>query len=127
MALLERDQFLLGFFSTNCSSGLCATTIPERWVNSCENNVKAAKLADEAGLDFMLPVARWVGFGGETNFHGNVLEAVTWRAGLLAIPKSIHILTTMHTGFHKPIVAAKQLATIDQISNSRIGLNIVAG
>lgn len=56
--MFTEGQFLLGTFASNCSSGMSVTKIPERWVNSWENNLKLAKLLDEAGIDFMLPIAR---------------------------------------------------------------------
>src|SRR5699024_12856169 len=34
---------------------------------------------------------------------------------------------TVHTTANHPVVVAKQIATMDQISQSRVGLNIVAG
>jgi alkanesulfonate monooxygenase SsuD/methylene tetrahydromethanopterin reductase-like flavin-dependent oxidoreductase (luciferase family) len=37
------------------------------------------------------------------------------------------VFSTVHTAFHHPVVAAKQLATADQIGSGRAGLNIVAG
>ncbi|KAK6074099.1 methanesulfonate monooxygenase [Seiridium cupressi] len=126
-SMFTEGQFLLGTFSSNCSSGMSVTKIPERWVNSWENNLKLAKLLDEAGIDFMLPIARWIGYGGETNFHGDVLETMTWATGLLAHTKDINVIATIHTVANHPAVVAKQIATVDKISNGRIGLNIVAG
>ena len=125
--MFNKKQFKLGFFSPNCSSGMAVTKVPERWVNSWENNVKLAQMADEAGMDFLLPIARWVGYGGETNFHSGVLETMTWAAGLLAVTKRIAVISTTHTAFNHPVVVAKQIATLDQIGNGRAGLNVVAG
>jgi FMNH2-dependent dimethyl sulfone monooxygenase len=119
--------FLLGTFATNCSGGMTVTKVPERWDNSWANNVRLARLLDDAGIDFMLPIARWIGYGGDTNFHGNVLETITWAAGLLAATRDISLFATIHTAANNPVVVAKQLATIDQMSPGRIGLNIVAG
>ncbi|MDT8857957.1 LLM class flavin-dependent oxidoreductase [Paracoccaceae bacterium Fryx2] len=125
--MLSGDHFLLGTFSSNCSSGMTVTKVPERWVNSWENNLALARLLDDAGIDFMLPIARWIGYGGETDFHGGVLETMTWAAGLLANTKNIAVFATIHTAANNPVVVAKQIATIDQIGQGRAGLNIVAG
>lgn len=125
--MFARDRFLLGTFSSNCSSGMTVTKVPERWVNSFENNLKLAELLDEAGIDFMLPIARWIGYGGETDFHSSVLETMTWAAGLLARTRQITVFATIHTAANNPVVVAKQMATIDQLSGGRSGLNIVAG
>lgn len=118
---------MLGSFTSNCSSGMTITTVPERWDSSWENNLAPARLLDEADIDFMFPVARWVGNGGATNFHGNALDSVTWATGLLAHTQKVYVFATIHAAMHDPVVVAKQLATVDQISDSRIGLNIVAG
>src|SRR3546814_3332338 len=75
----------------------------------------------------MRPIARWLGFGGETNFHGRVLETMTWSAGLLAVTRNISIVATMHTVATHPLVLARPIATIDEIGRGRAGLNILAG
>jgi FMNH2-dependent dimethyl sulfone monooxygenase len=90
-------------------------------------NLALGRLLDDAGIDFMLPIARWIGYGGETDFHGGVLETMTWAAGLLASTKDISVFATIHTAANHPVVVAKQIATIDHIGNGRAGLNIVAG
>lgn len=126
-SMFEPSTFLLGTFASNCSGGMTVTKAPERWENSWANNLRLAQLLDDAGIDFMLPIARWIGYGGETNFHGGVLETMTWAAGLLAKTRNINVFATIHTAAHNPVVVAKQLATVDQISGGRIGLNIVAG
>ena len=125
--VLNNNKLKLGFFSANCSGGMSPTKAPERWKNTWENNLRLAKLADDAGIEFLLPIARWVGYGGETDFHGNVLETMTWASGMLAHTQSITVFATVHTAFFHPIVAAKQLATIDQMSGGRLGLNVVCG
>jgi len=125
--MFNANHFKLGIFSANCSGGMAVTKVPERWVNSWENNLKLAQLTDEAGLDFLLPIARWIGYGGETDFHGSVLETMTWAAGLLASTKNINVFATIHTAMNHPVTIAKQIATIDQISGGRAGLNVVCG
>lgn len=125
--IFNDNKLKLGFFSPNCSGGMAVTKVPERWVNSWENNITLAQLADEAGIEFLLPIARWIGYGGETDFHGSVLETLIWATGLLANTRRINIFATVHTAFIHPVVAAKQLATADQLSRGRLGLNVVAG
>src|SRR5690625_678129 len=124
---LNKNRFLLGTFSSNCSGGMTVSKLPDRWKADWESNLKLALLLDDAGIDFMLPIARWIGYGGETNFHGYVLETVTWATGLLAKTKQLTVFATIHTTANHPVVVAKQIATMDQISSSRVGLNIVAG
>lgn len=124
---LQHDKFLLGTFSSNCGGGMTVSKLPDRWKANWDNNLKLGIMLDDAGIDFMLPIARWVGYGGETDFHGEVLETVTWAAALLAKTKNITVFATLHTVANHPVVVAKQIATMAQISNNRVGLNIVAG
>ncbi|MDP3892671.1 LLM class flavin-dependent oxidoreductase [Nocardioides sp.] len=125
--ILQADHFRLGLFSSNCSGGLAVTTIPERWSASWEDNSRLARLADEVGIDFMLPIARWIGYGGSTNFHEGVLEPIPWATAILAQTTRLNVFATIHTAFNHPVVTAKQLATIDQMAPGRIGVNVVAG
>ena len=125
--LLDGKDFKLGLFSANCSSGLAVTKAPDRWTGSWDDNLRMAKIADEVGIDFLLPIARWIGYGGTTNFHEGVLDPTVWAAGLLANTKRIFCFATIHTAFNHPIVVAKQMATVDQIGKGRAGINVVAG
>ncbi|TIU32100.1 MAG: LLM class flavin-dependent oxidoreductase, partial [Mesorhizobium sp.] len=53
------NRLNLGVFSTNADGGLAITDVPERWTASWQDNLTAAQIADRAGLEFMLPIARW--------------------------------------------------------------------
>lgn len=106
---------------------MTVSKLPERWVANWDNNLKLGRLLDAARIDFMLPIARWIGYGGETDFHGGVLETITWATALLASTENITVFATIHTVANHPVVVAKQLATMTQIGAGRVGLNIVAG
>ena len=47
-----------------------------------------------AGIDFMLPIARWKGYGGDTDYQGTTLETITWATGLLAKTKRLTVFGT---------------------------------
>jgi alkanesulfonate monooxygenase SsuD/methylene tetrahydromethanopterin reductase-like flavin-dependent oxidoreductase (luciferase family) len=125
--IFNANAFKLGLFGMNCSGGLSLTKAPERWDASWDNNVKAAQLADEAGLEFLLPIGRWHGYRGETDTQGSTFETLTWACGLLALTKEITTFGTLHVAFVNPVFAAKQMVTADQIGHGRFGLNIVSG
>lgn len=121
------EPFKLGIFSTNADGGLAITAVPERWPATWEGNVAAARMAEAAGLDFVLPIARWKGFGGTTHVREHSFETFTWAAGLAALTERIGIFMTVHVPLVHPVYAAKALATVDHISGGRAGLNIVCG
>ena len=114
-------------FGANCSSGRAVTQVPERWHAEWSDTLQLAQLADEAGIDFMLPIARWKGYGGVTDYEGTSFETITWAAGLLAATKRLRVFCTVHTPLFHPIIASKQMVTADHIGAGRLGLNIVCG
>ncbi len=75
----------------------------------------------------MLPVGRWKGYGGDTDYQGETLETVTWAAGLLAATQRLTVFGTVHAPLIHPLIAAKQFVTADHIGEGRFGLNIVCG
>ena len=121
------DRFKIGLFAMNCSNGMTMTKAPERWDASWENNLKAAQMADDAGLDFLLPIGRWHGYKGETDTEGSSFETLTWASGLLAATKNICVSGTLHVAFVNPVFASKQIVTADHIGRGRFMLNIVSG
>src|SRR5687767_9441720 len=127
LAMYNANALKIGMFGSNCSSSRTATKVPERWSASWPDCLALARMADEAGIDFMLPIGRWKGYGGETDFHGTTLETVTWAAGLLAATERITVFGTVHAPLFHPLIAAKEFVTADHIGQGRFGLNLVAG
>ncbi len=127
IAMYGDNAFKIGFFGANCSSARTATLVPERWPATWPDCLALAKLADAAGIDFLLPIGRWKGYGGPSDFHGTTLETVTWASGLLAATERITIFGTVHAPLFHPLIAAKEFVTADHIGCGRFGLNIVAG
>jgi len=126
LAMYNRNKLKIGIFGTNVSSGLSMTTVSERWTMTWEDNVAVAKIADECGIDFLLPVGRWKGYGGPIDFEGTTYETITWAAGLLAQTKRITVFGTVHAPMFHPVIAAKQMVTADHVGHGRFGLNFLA-
>jgi FMNH2-dependent dimethyl sulfone monooxygenase len=121
------NKMKLGVFSANAAGGLALTTVPERWAGNWHEILAVTKMADRAGFEFILPLARWLGFGGATNSRLHSFESLTHGAALAAATDRIAIFSTVHTPFVHPVFAAKSMTTIDHVSGGRAGLNIVCG
>ena len=126
-AMQSPNKLKLGFFGANCSSGRYVTRAPERWSGSWDDNLRLAQLCDDAGMDFMLPIGRWKGYGGDTDYQGAAYETITWACGLLAATKRLTVFGTVHAPLFHPLIAAKQMVTADHIGHGRFGLNVVCG
>ena len=94
---------------------------------SWDYNRKTAILAEEIGLDFVMSMAKWRGYGGVTQQWRYALDSQMLMAALATQTKRVRIITTVHTLLQNPAVTAKMIATLDHISNGRAGLNIVTG
>jgi len=126
-SMSNANALKLGIFGSNCSSGRFLTTVPERWRATWDDNLHLARLLDDAGMDFFLPIARWKGYGGETDYHGSTFETITWATALLAVTKRLTIFGTVHAPLFSPLIAAKQMVTADHAGHGRFGLNLVCG
>ena len=127
MSMYAGNTLKIGLFGANCSSGRAVTKVPERWSGTWPDNLRLARMADAAGIDFLLPIGRWKGYGGDTDYQGATLETITWASGLLAATRRITVFGTVHAPLFHPIIAAKEMVTADQIGEGRFGLNIVVG
>ena len=126
-AMGSTNRLKLGLFGANCSSGRPVTMVPERWSGSWLDCVRLAQVADRAGIEFMLPIGRWKGYGGETDYQGATLETVTWACGRLAKTERLTVFGTVHAPLIPPLIAAKEFVTADHIGEGRFGLNLVCG
>lgn len=125
--LFNENRVKLGIMAFNCSLGSTPTTAEGAWPMTWPDNVALARMADEAGFEALLPVGRWKGYPGPTNFNNRTFESFTWAAGIAAITRHAAVLATVHAPLVHPITAAKQAATVDHISNGRFVLNLVVG
>src|SRR6476620_7319384 len=94
---LYNDQKLkLGVFSINCSNGVNISHAPTTHKITWEHQIEIARRADAMGFELLLPVARWRGFGGTTDFNGESFETYTWAAGLAQATRNIMVAATSH-------------------------------
>jgi alkanesulfonate monooxygenase SsuD/methylene tetrahydromethanopterin reductase-like flavin-dependent oxidoreductase (luciferase family) len=121
------NRLKLGVFSANADGGLALTRVAERWPAAWPGIVAVAQMADRAGFEFFLPIARWKGYGGVTNSREWSFETLTFAAALAGATQQIALFATVHVPMVHPVFAAKALATLDHASAGRAGLNIVCG
>jgi len=126
-ALYSDNRVKLGVMAFNCSHGSTVTNVAEAWTMTWEDNLALARMADRAGMEALLPVGRWKGYGGESNFNNRTFESLTWAAAVAAVTNYSTIFSTVHAPVIHPVAAAKMAATIDHVSNGRFALNLVAG
>jgi len=125
--LFNDRKLRLGTFGTNLSGGCAISEIDGTMRAVWSSGLALAKSADRMEFEAIVPVARWRGFGGATNFNGESFETFSWAAGIGASTKYPAIFSTSHVPAIHPVMAAKQSTTIDHITDGRFCLNIVTG
>jgi hypothetical protein len=116
------NRFKLGVFSTNADGGLAITTVPERWGASWDDNLNAVGIADRAGLEFFLPIARWRGFGGKDRGARMVVRDLHLGGGprrIDAADRPLHDRCTCPI-LH-PLMPRRRSRPVDHISQGRAG------
>ena len=111
------------YWVPNVSGGLVVSTIPQRTDWSLEYNQKLAQTAEKAGFDYALSQIRFTAGYGAEHQH----ESVSFSQAILHATTKLKVLAAILPGPWHPAVVAKQLATIDHISNGRIAINVVSG
>jgi FMNH2-dependent dimethyl sulfone monooxygenase len=125
--IFNDNKLKLGTFCTNTIPNM--STVPEILQPTWANTLASAHLADNAGLEAIIPIARWKGYLDDKAEHpsNTVFETFTWAAGVAAATKYSAVFATSHAPTMHPMLVAKESATIDAISGGRFALNIVGG
>ncbi|MDQ0011845.1 FMNH2-dependent dimethyl sulfone monooxygenase [Variovorax boronicumulans] len=111
------------YWVPNVSGGLVVSTIEQRTDWSLEYNQRLALAAEKAGFEYALSQIRFTaGYGAEYQH-----ESVSFSQALLHATTKLKVLAAILPGPWNPAVVAKQIATIDHISNGRIAINVVSG
>lgn len=124
---LSDNRFQLAVFGINVSHGCTISTTANGIEVEWAENLRLAQRADALGIEALIPVCRWKGFGGPSEFNHRSFETYTWAAGLAQATRHAHVFVTTAVPTIHPVLAAKQAVTIDHISGGRFGLNVVAG
>jgi alkanesulfonate monooxygenase SsuD/methylene tetrahydromethanopterin reductase-like flavin-dependent oxidoreductase (luciferase family) len=125
--LFGGNRMKLGVMAFNCSHGSTITTVPEAWKLNWPDTREIVQAVDRSGLEAVLPVGRWRGYGGASDFNNCTFESFTWASAIGAMTDYVTVLATVHVPLVHPLMVAKMGATIDHVSNGRFALNIVGG
>lgn len=119
----EHEATKFAYWVPNVSGGLVVSKIPQRTDWSLDYNIKLAQLAEEHGFEYALSQIRFTaGYGAEYQH-----ESVSFSQALLHATTRLKVIAAILPGPWSPAVVAKQLATIDHISNGRVAINLVSG
>ncbi len=117
----------LGVFLPNGQNGYILSNSSPQYQPTYQHCLEITLEAERLGLDFVLSMIKYHGFGGSSGYWDGCLDSISLACGLAAQTSSIDIYATIPIlGFH-PAVVARQIATLDDISKGRAGVNLVTG
>lgn len=120
---MTTDPVKFAYWVPNVSGGLVISNIEQRTSWDIDYNRKLAQIAEAAGFDYALSQIRFTAGYGADNQH----EPVAFSHALLAATEKLKVIAALLPGPWNPAVAAKQIATISQLTKGRIAINVVSG
>jgi pyrimidine oxygenase len=117
-------------------AGVFIPTVRNGWIHSANtpytpgsyrHALEVTRLAEFLGFDFVLSPQNWRGAQGPTRFWGNTVESIAATGALLQATDRIKVWCTTHTNVYPPAAIAKIVASLAEIGEGRVGMNIVTG
>jgi dimethylsulfone monooxygenase len=123
MSQNHNQDIKFAYWVPNVSGGLVISDIEQRTSWDIDYNRKLARLAENSGFDYALSQIRFTaGYGAEFQH-----EPVSFTHALLAATERLKVIAALLPGPWNPVLAAKQLATIDVLTGGRVCANVVSG
>ncbi|KAJ7431303.1 alkanesulfonate monooxygenase, partial [Mycena galericulata] len=111
------------YWVPNVSGGLVISQIPQRTHWDLKANKIYARTAERVGFEYALSQIRFMAGYGAENQH----EPVTFSQALLHSTERLKLIIALLPGPWNPVVAAKQIASIDNYAEGRVAVNVVSG
>nr|WP_242402218.1 dimethyl sulfone monooxygenase SfnG [Methylophilus sp. OH31] len=121
--MMSTENIKFAYWVPNVSGGLVVSNIEQRTSWDIDYNRRLAQIAENAGFEYALSQIRFTaGYGAEFQH-----ESVSFSHALLAATTKLKVIAAILPGPWNPVLAAKQLATIDILTEGRVAVNIVSG
>ncbi|WP_264214329.1 LLM class flavin-dependent oxidoreductase [Leisingera thetidis] len=116
-----------GVFIPTVRSGWVHSTNAPHTPGSFKHALEVTRLAEYLGFDFVLSPQNWRGAQGPHRFWGDTVDSIAAAGALTQATDRINVWCTAHVSVHKPATIAKIVASLSEIGDGRIGLNVVTG
>jgi len=117
-------------------AGVFIPTVRSGWIHSSnapytpgsyKHALQVTRLAEFLGFDFVLSPQNWRGAQGPHRFWGDTVDSIAAAGALTQATDRIKVWCTAHVSVHQPAAIAKIVASLSEIGDGRIGLNVVTG
>lgn len=115
-----------GVFLPVTNNGWVISRTSPQFLPTFELNRRIGELAARSGFSYLFSMAKWRGFGGEVEFWKHSIESTILMTGLAAALPSMRLIASVAPALIHPAVFAKMAATMDDVAQGRMGINIVS-
>lgn len=122
----QPKHFRLGVFMPVGNNGWIMSKNAPATQPTYQLNKDVAQLAEQIGFDYIFSMAKWTGYGGATGFWDTTIESFSLMSALAAVTSRLRLVASISPILIHPTIVAKMMATFDDISGGRAGLNIVS-
>jgi pyrimidine oxygenase len=116
----------LGVFLPVTNNGWIISKNSPQFLPSFALNRDICQLAERTGFSYVFSMAKWRGFGGQTDFWKYSLESMILMSGLASHVPKLRLIASVAPALIHPAVFAKMAATMDDVVGGRLGINIVS-
>jgi pyrimidine oxygenase len=118
--------FDFGAFLPIANNGMIASTAYQ-YMPTYALNKAIALTAEALDYSFIFSMTKWRGYGGTTQHWDHAKESFSLMSALAAVTSRVQLVTSIALPTLHPAVAARMATTLDDISDGRVIVNIVAG
>lgn len=126
MSASIRKHFRLGVFMPVGNNGWIISKNAPATQPTYQLNKDVAQLAEAIGFDYVFSMAKWSGYGGTTRFWDTTIESFSLMSALAAVTTRLRLVASISPILMHPTIVAKMMATFDDISGGRAGINVVS-
>ncbi|RFA07437.1 hypothetical protein B7R21_14660 [Subtercola boreus] len=116
-----------GVFLPTTNNGYIYSVNSPQYMPTYALNRQITVDAETHGYDFVLSMVKYRGFGGETDFWNHAVESTALMAALVEATSTVKLWASVGVPAANPAMIARTVSTLDDASNGRFGVNIVAG
>jgi pyrimidine oxygenase len=116
----------LGVFLPVTNNGWIISKNSPQFLPTYALNREISEIAERIGFSYVFSMAKWRGFGGETDFWKYCIESMTLMTGLAPVTTNLRLIASIAPALIHPAVFAKMAATMDDVAGGRMGINIVS-
>jgi pyrimidine oxygenase len=117
----------LGVFLPIANNGWLISSTAPQYMPTFSLNKSICLEAERGGLDFALSMVKFRGDGGVTEYWDYAMDSFALMAGLAAATSTLQLYASVASPTMHPAMTARMVATIDDVSGGRFGVNMVPG